>query len=339
MHLLQATPGTISDGSEAVDLGQDAGDIVFLSAADTELAALAAAQGAIEAELGDGAPSLRLANLMQLGHNLSVDLYVERVIAGARLVVVRLLGGESYWPYGVEQIHAACREKSIGLAMLPGDEQPDPGLSAYTTLEEEAAFRLWRYCVEGGPDNARSFLAYAASLIGRDTDWQEPRPLLRAGLYWPGAAQPALDDLRAAWQPSAPVAAVVFYRALLQAGNLAAVDALVAALAARGVNALPLYCNSLKDAQSAEVVRGLLAESGAGIVLNATGFALSAPGAARAETPFDVCGGRRHRRPFGARHRHERGAAGGRRPRADARRLLQGRGPLRSGDADLRGRL
>src|SRR3546814_15478140 len=114
--------------------------------------------------------------------------------------------------------------------MLPGDEQPDPALAAYATLAEEAAFRLWRYCVEGGPDNARSFLAYAASLLGQETDWQEPRPLLRAGLYWPGTAQPGLDDLRREWQVAAPVAAVMFYRALLQAGNLAAVDALVAAM-------------------------------------------------------------------------------------------------------------
>jgi cobaltochelatase CobN len=287
MHLLQATPGTVSDGSEAVDLGQDAGDIVFLSAADSELAALSAAQ----AEMGEGAPSLRLANLMQLGHNMSVDLYVEQVIAGARLVVVRLLGGESYWPYGVEQIHAACRKAGIKLAMLPGDEQPDPGLSTWSTLEQEAAFRLWRYCLEGGPENARNFLAYAASLLGHETDWQEPRPLLRAGLYWPGRDRPALDDLRTVWRTAAPVAAVVFYRALLQAGNLAPVDALIAALRARGVNPLPLYCNSLKDAQSAEVVRDLLSETSAEIVLNATGFALSAPGAARAETPFDVCDG------------------------------------------------
>ncbi|GAB4364708.1 MAG: cobaltochelatase subunit CobN [Kiloniellaceae bacterium] len=287
MHLLQATPGSITDGSEAVDLGQDPGDIVFLSAADTELAALSAAQ----ATLGAGAPSLRLANLMQLGHNLSVDLYVEQVIAQAKLVVLRLLGGESYWPYGVEQIHAACRAKGIRLAVLPGDEQPDPALAAYTTLEEEAAFRLWRYCIEGGPENARHFLLYAASLIGQDTDWQEPRPLLRAGLYWPGKAQPTLDDLRGEWRDAAPVAAIVFYRALLQAGNLKPVDALIAALKQQGVNALPLYVNSLKDAQSAEVARGLLTESSCEIVLNATGFALSAPGAARAETPFDACDG------------------------------------------------
>src|SRR3546814_17009388 len=57
------------------------------------------------------------------------------------------------------------------------------------------------------------------------------------------------------------------------------------------INPLPLYCNSLKDAQSAEVVRSLLAASGAEIVLNTTGFALSAPGAARAETPFAACDG------------------------------------------------
>ncbi|WP_299626020.1 cobaltochelatase subunit CobN [Pelagibius sp.] len=287
MHLLQATPGAIADGSEAVDLGQTPGDIVFLSAADTELAALAAAQVA----LGEGQPSLRLANLMQLGHNLSVDLYVEQVIAGAKLVVVRLLGGESYWPYGVEQIHAACRAEGIRLAMLPGDEQPDPGLAAYSTLEEEAAFRLWRYCIEGGPENARNFLAYAASLLGWESGWREPRPLLRAGLYWPGTDQPSLADLRQTWKTAAPVAALVFYRALLQAGNLAPVDALIAALRARGINPLPLFCSSLKDPQCAEVVRSLLSEAKAEIVLNATGFALTAPGASRAETPFDACDG------------------------------------------------
>ncbi|WP_455429134.1 hypothetical protein [Fodinicurvata halophila] len=45
MHLLAAQPGRVSDGSEAVDLGQTPGDIVFLSAADTELASLSTAWG------------------------------------------------------------------------------------------------------------------------------------------------------------------------------------------------------------------------------------------------------------------------------------------------------
>jgi len=112
MHLLAAQPGGIADGGEAVDLGQTPGDIVFASAADTELACLARAQ----ASLGAGAPSLRLANLMNLSHNLSVDNWLEATVSGARLVIVRVLGGESYWPYGVERLTQMCREKKIALA-------------------------------------------------------------------------------------------------------------------------------------------------------------------------------------------------------------------------------
>ena len=82
MHLLAAIPGAVDDGSEAVDLGQSPGDIVVLSAADTEIACLAAAQAARQSADGN-TPSVRLANYLRLGHNLSVDLYVERVIGNA----------------------------------------------------------------------------------------------------------------------------------------------------------------------------------------------------------------------------------------------------------------
>ena len=44
MHLLKATPGRAPTADQAVRLVQSPGDIVFLSAADTELAALAAAR-------------------------------------------------------------------------------------------------------------------------------------------------------------------------------------------------------------------------------------------------------------------------------------------------------
>ena len=66
MHLLAAQPGEIVDGSEAVDLGQSPGDIVFISAADTELACLSEAI----ADTDETHSSLRLANLMTLSHNM-----------------------------------------------------------------------------------------------------------------------------------------------------------------------------------------------------------------------------------------------------------------------------
>ena len=60
MHLLATEPGTIADGSAAVDLGQTPGDILVLASADTEIALLAAAQARRRAE-EPRAPSLRLA--------------------------------------------------------------------------------------------------------------------------------------------------------------------------------------------------------------------------------------------------------------------------------------
>ena len=286
MHLLAVTPGVVSDGSEAVDLGQTPGDIVFLSAADTELAALAGAQ----ARAGADAPSLRLANFLQLRHHMSVDLYVENMVSNARLVIVRLLGGTSYWPYGVEQIAVACRRRGIGFAAVPGDDQPDSDLTQHSTLKADDVHRIWQYLVHGGPANADNLLAFAAGLLGRDSGWSEPAPLLTAGLYWPDIEAPDMSAIRAEWQVDAPVVAITFYRALVQSGNLEPIDALIAALAARGLNPLPVYLQSLKETVSVGVVAAAFTECPPDVILNATGFAVSTPGGERTETPFDAAG-------------------------------------------------
>jgi cobaltochelatase CobN len=274
MHLLAALPGTISDGATAVDLGQTPGDIVIFSAADSDLACLAAAQQRLVA--GDPAwPSLRLASLLKLGHNYSVDLYLENIASRAKLIVARILGGRGYWNYGVEQLSALAGARGIKLALLPGDDKPDAELTRETTIAPEEAHRLWRYLVEGGAGNAEQLLRYGASLIGHETRWREPAPILRAGLYWPGETQPDLDALRRHWRPDAPVAVLTFYRALMQAANTAPVDALIAALAAHGLNPLPVFVSSLKDPDSAAILDSVLDEAPPDIVLNATAFAVS----------------------------------------------------------------
>ncbi len=287
MHLLAAQPGGVSDGSEAVDLGQSPGDIVYISAADTELTSLSRAN-ALLAETNPQSPRLRLANLMHLGHNMSVDLYVDSVIAGAKLVIVRVLGGRGYWTYGVDEIAAACQTHNIPLAFLPGDDQPDAELAELSSLPSEAQHRLWQYGVHGGPENSEHLLRYAADLIGYNQDWQEPRPLVRAGLHWPTFTLPDIEDLQAQWTDGAPVVALVFYRALVQAGNMGAVDALVESLRAAGLNPLPVFTQSLKDPIAAAILEQLFAAAPPDVVINATGFAVSAPGAARIPTVFEA---------------------------------------------------
>ena len=271
MHLLVAQSGTIDDGAEPRDLGQTPGDIVVLSSADTELALLANAHRAL-CEAGPQ-PSLRLVNFMQLKHNFSVDLYAEKTLQGARLVVLRLLGGKSYWTYGLERLIDMARGGAFRLVVLPGDDKPDPQLDGLSTIDAAAREALWAYLREGGADNAAGFLATAAALLDGGVRPPPARPLLKAGLYWPGIAQPNLGAIRARWRETQPVAALIFYRAVIQAGDLAAVDALIAGLQARDLNPLPLYVTSLREAVCIETLRAVFAAAAPDIILNTTAFA------------------------------------------------------------------
>jgi cobaltochelatase CobN len=281
MHILATQSGVIGDAIEPVDLAQEPGDIVVISAADSELAALARAQDG----LGD-APSLRLANFMALTHNYSVDLYIEQTLSEAKLIVLRLLGGAAYWPYGLEQIEALAREKNIKLVVLPGDPKPDDGLLTHSTLSLDQVQLLWDYLTQGGPENMEGFLGTCAHLIDAGEAPPEPRPLLMAGLYWPGMAAPSLEDLKEHWREDAPVAAITFYRALIEGANTAPVDAMIEALAERKINALPIFVSSLKDAVSAATISELFGATSPSIVLNATGFAVAAFDGESADTPF-----------------------------------------------------
>src|SRR5215472_12433257 len=274
MHLLATTQGVIADGSEAVDLAQSPGDIVLLSSADTEIALLAAAQSRLRVQ-DPMAPRLRLAPIARLGHNFSVDLYMETV-AGARLVIARLLGGSAYWPYGVERLVETCRERGIPLALLPGDDRPDPELAQLSTLGPDRVDRLRRYLAEGGPANAENLLRYAGSLLGYNAEWAEPAVLLRAGLHWPDRALPSLDDIAAQWDGSGGVAPIIFYRALVQSGNTAPVDALIGALTTRGLRPLPVFVQSLKDGEAAALLGDVFAAAPPAVILNATGFSVNA---------------------------------------------------------------
>src|ERR1700760_3929012 len=177
MHLKLDTGGVIDDGDVARDLGQDTADIVVLSAADSDLAAFGAAYAKLPADF----PTVRLTNLLALGHPASVDLYVERTLRDARIVVLRMLGGESYWPHGVESLRSDALRRGALFACLPGETNWNPELAARGTLDAENTRALFRYCLEGGDDNAQLALRYAAHLIGRSERPPTARPMPAAG--------------------------------------------------------------------------------------------------------------------------------------------------------------
>jgi len=284
MHLLATTATNLDEIVEAVDLGQPPGDIAVLSFADSDLSGLGAAWEAERAAL----PSVRLAHLRDLRHPMSVDLWIDRVGAHAKVIVVRLLGGLDWWKYGIERLSALARERGIALAVLPGEDRDDARLAAASTLPAAELETLLRYFREGGRENLRALLRRLAGHAGFDLETREPQTVPRCAGYLPDEGTIDLDRLVTSLSasPAKPVVPIVFYRALLLASDTAAIDALCAALSVRGLAPAPLVVTSLKDGEAAAFLRDALARLSPAAIVTTTAFA--AGGAIGQPTPLDV---------------------------------------------------
>ena len=274
MHLLTTQDGTVSDGSEPVDIDQSPADVVFVSAADTELAALASAN----ADAETSHDFLRLAQLSWLSHPYSTDLYIEKTLSKSRMVVVRALGGLPYWNYCLEQMASKLPSEGVKLVLLPGDDKVDEDLFDLSSVDRSDWEFLLGYCVQGGAENYTKLLTFCRYILDGTARPLPPELLLQSGLYWPNTAAPSLHTLKELWHGDRPVCAVVFYRALLQSGNTQPIDELIQALQRRRVNAMPIFVASLKDPISAETLTSLFTGVQPDIVLNLTSFAVGSPG-------------------------------------------------------------
>ncbi|UFN47802.1 cobaltochelatase subunit CobN [Roseomonas sp. OT10] len=281
MHLLVREVRELDAAEAAADLGQTPAPCVLLSFSDSDLGAAAAAWEAM-APRGPQRrrPGLRLASLARLRHPMSVDLYAEAVVARARCIVVRLLGGLDYWRYGAEEVAALCRREGIALALLPGDGREDARLRDLSTLDAAALDRLDGYFRQGGPANMDAALRLMAHLAGAGPDdAPPPEPLPEGGEVALGTPDPD--------EAGRPVAAVVLYRSHLLAGDVAPLHALAEALRARGLAPRGLHVASLKTPALAAMVAARLREWRPAVVLNATGFSARL---GEAGSPLDAAG-------------------------------------------------
>ncbi|MDN3626907.1 cobaltochelatase subunit CobN [Methylobacterium isbiliense] len=271
MHLLRVDTVSLDEGEAAVDLGQTPGDVVALSFTDSDLAGLAFAQA--EESRAAAMPSLRLAKLAALRHPLSVDLYADNVVARARFVLVRCLGGLDYWRYGIERVAEICRVGGIPLAVLPGDDRPDPRLDAHSTVAPALRAALDGYFRAGGPENLRRLLRRIAAELGHPVAAEPPQALPRGFGWCPGCGvmEVARVPPRPAPDPSG-TALVLVYRSAILGGDTAPAAALAAALHAQGLAPVIVAVASLKDPEAAAAVREAIKARPPDVIVAATAF-------------------------------------------------------------------
>ena len=259
MHLLRTETVSLDEGAAAIDLGQTPADILFLSFSDSDLSGLASAWRADSAIY----PDLRAANIAQLLHHYSVDLYIEKMAPKARFVLVRLLGGLDYWRYGVDELAKAARQHGFELAIVPGDHRADERCDAASTLGASELQRLHSYFQSGGRDNFAQCLNYISSRLGAALSWAEPAAL-RATLVFDAACRSAPSE--------AARALIVAYRSVVIADDAAPLLALADALGERGFAVTCIAVTSLKDPGAIAELRALLDDFAPDVIINTTSF-------------------------------------------------------------------
>ncbi|WP_083305377.1 cobaltochelatase subunit CobN [Moorena producens] len=208
MHRIAATPGGWNPEAEGVIfIEQTPAPIIFLTAADTDIQTLAASVSQLPPDF----PAIRVANLLQLQQQLTIDTYAEDILAKARIIIIRLLGGRSYWSYGLEVVKETVEQTGATLLVLPGDDRPDPTLTSHSTETIPIVNQLWRYFTEGGVENFTNALKFVADVcLDQTNNPPPPKPVPRVGVYpWQsGITEEATGNVTTNFAPLAPQRAI-----------------------------------------------------------------------------------------------------------------------------------
>ncbi|MBN3891540.1 MAG: cobaltochelatase subunit CobN [Nostoc sp. JL31] len=281
MHRISSTSGGWNQSEGLIFLEQTPAPFVLITAADTDIQTLAAAV----TKLPPSFPALRVANLLQLQQQLSIDTYGEQVLELAQVIILRLLGGRSYWGYGLEVVQEIVQRNGRTLIVMPGDDAFDPDLISQSTVPLGVVNQVWQYFSEGGVENfvnALQFISDSCLLTAYNP--LPPQPIPRVGLYEWGAGRQggrrelelrsstsdtrsstfeldeSTSELRSSTSeaqgfqypmPHAPCPmpkiGILFYRAHYLAGNTKVIDALCEALVQKNLQPVPVFVSSLRE--------------------------------------------------------------------------------------------
>lgn len=221
-------------------------EILLLSHADTDLLSLRRALD----DLPEGFPRVRMASLNRVKAEEHLAALVDDGGRVARVVVARVHGGAGDLP-GWRRLAQHARESDLRLLLINAVGPPIPEFVAGSTVPPAVLDRASTYLQAGGVPNVANLARFLADdLLMTRFGSLPPAGEPGTAIYHPDLPRGAsLDDwLAARRDPARPTAGLLFYRAHWLSGNLEFVDALVDACDVAGMNALPVFADSLKVA-------------------------------------------------------------------------------------------
>jgi len=274
MHLIAAIPGGWSPNQEGVlHVEQSPGDIVFLSASDTEITTMSEAYQVLHAA-DNTLPTLRLANLGYFKQELTVDTYVEEVLSHARLIVMRVLGGKGYFTYLIEQVQLLSQTQKIPVIFMPGHDSVDEELVQASSVDSTYFRLLWKYFLTVNTANSQGALQILLNRFFNFT-FIAPEPFVAPDIFLYHPAHGIVTGSDTVVTEAGAV--IITYRAHYLSNNLDPITMLADELAKLSVPVVVIFVQSLREAYLVNELTEILLDMRQrklGVIINTTGFSV-----------------------------------------------------------------
>ncbi len=263
MHRIATKNGALDAEKNLEIIAQTPGEVVFISAADTDLTCVAQAWGPLFQS------RLRITHAAPLQKSLVADDYVERILSQTKLVILRLLGGKSYFPHLIEELlHLRTHPHRPQILILPGTDSWDSELFQYGDFDESLVRLFFEYFKEGGLDNIRHAGEGVQLLLKKmTTDFPPVIKMPKFGWYEKETPLAKTSDDR-------PLAWVCFYRAWYQTGDLAVIDCLRNSLKNQGFRVSAFYAYSLRNQETQEALLKAAQDEAPQVILTLQSFSI-----------------------------------------------------------------
>ncbi|MDC1162362.1 cobaltochelatase subunit CobN, partial [Tenacibaculum sp.] len=278
MHLIATIPGGWNPDDDGIFyIEQLPGDIVFLSAGDTEIHTMNEAYKVLHQEEKGKLPSLRMTNLVYLKQELTIDNYVEDVLEKAKVIVCSLLGGISYYKYLVESLVELQERIENTLIFLPAHE-PDYELMKLSSVPIQQVHHCRQYLQEGGKENSIALLNYLQhSFFNIKKNIAPPTAIDELFLYNIDKGILTQNELDNSLRKQQANVVLLAYRTHYLADNIAPLEALSKALIKEKMNPIIVFANNLRDPNVLVNLETLITNSGQRAIhtiINTTGFTI-----------------------------------------------------------------
>lgn len=217
---------------------------VVLTHADTDLLTLHRAMQSLPEEF----PKTLGLNLQAVKTEAHMAELLDREIAGARVILLRILGRPSSIP-GFSELVSRVQKQGQHLMILSGTGDFNPEYAAASTVSPDILQASLNYLQAGGFVNMISLLQYLSDqLLMTGFGYDAPVILSAHGIYHPDLPeQSSYSDWLRIKDDTNPTVGITFYRAHYLSGNTCFIDALIRELDEQNLNVLPIYTSSLKD--------------------------------------------------------------------------------------------